>query len=124
MRREPKRRRNDADHLVILAVEQDRLADQRRVRVEARAPERFRKDHDAVVAFPLLFRQESAAQDGFHAEEREEIVGNVDAPRIDSRLPSGGDIGTGCRASMRLLERRALLGPFASVHRVDQGTDR
>src|SRR5205814_7202548 len=61
--REPERRGNNADYLVTSAVEQDRLTDERPVRIETRAPERFRKDRYAVGAFPLLFGKENAAQD-------------------------------------------------------------
>ena len=64
-----------------------------RIGIEARAPERFRKDHDAVVAFVLLFRKKCAAEHRFNAQKREEIVGNIHTGD-GRRLTSRGEVDT------------------------------
>ena len=109
--RKRERRGNDAHHLVGLAVDDDRLADDRRVGVEARAPQRLVEDHDTGVAGPLLLRPKRATEDRLDAEQREEVVPDVDDAN-GRRLAAGGHLGAAVAHQRDVVERRALQRPM------------
>ena len=65
-------RRQYADYGVGAAIERDGATDDVGIAGKAAAPETFSKD-DNIVAGLLFCRQEGAAENGPHAEQRKEI---------------------------------------------------
>src|SRR5579859_4823210 len=68
-------RRQDSDHRVLFAAQQDGFAHDLRARSIAAHPQPAAQQDDARSARLVLFRQKRAAHNGFHPYEREEIGG-------------------------------------------------
>ncbi len=79
---------------MTLAVEQNRAADDGWVGVEARSPERFRKDGHVVVARLLLVSSESPPANRLHAEQREQVMRHS-RTGDRHRLPRVRELGIG-----------------------------
>src|SRR5256885_16814712 len=80
--------RHHAGYDVWRVAQQDRLADDRRIRRESLAPEPMR-DHRDVIAGVERLRRKSAAEDWRNPKHQEEIAArfdSVDAHRIASRF--------------------------------------
>src|SRR5450432_3510828 len=110
--------RRDADDGDLLAVDGNRLADQRWVAGEMAAPEFVAEDGDFRCAGTVLLRQKIAAQLECHAEHAEKAGVHLAANHLFriARLLQCEYRTSPCAY---LLEHRAVLAPVIDIRRRD-----
>jgi hypothetical protein len=107
-----------ADDRVRLAVEEDVLAHDRRVRSELRLPQRVAQKHDMVLADLVLVRPECAAERRPRAVDIEVVRGDALAAQLNRLLaPRQRRAPTGLRG--HVLKHLVLLDPVEVVQRRD-----
>ncbi len=74
--REQKTGGHDPHHLVLVAIQQQRPAHQRRIAAEASHPHIVAKDRYVIAARPVLFGAEGPSVFGYHTQQREKVGGN------------------------------------------------
>src|SRR6185312_185120 len=108
--REVERRRHDADHLVLLAVEPESVPHDSGIGAEALPPQSFRDHGDLRLAGLVLRRIEDAAEPRAAAENREQVWRGLD--RADALgLARPLEVGAPPPPRRELLEACLLLNP-------------